>query len=127
MIFDDFWQLYPRKTAKAHAKIMWERLTEEEKKLAIEKLPQHIKLWSTTGTEKQFMPHAGTWLNPVLGRRWEDEIEIPSPKAKTKTEIAWWSSESLIISKGRELNLDPRPGEVIEQFKGRIIEKIRSA
>lgn len=124
MNFDSFWSQYPRKDAKAHARIMWERLNENEKTLALEAIHHHVKMWKAENREKCHIPHAGTWLNPVLGRRWEDEIEIPQPK---KIEVAWWGSESTILAKGREVGLEPRPGEGLEQFKGRIVERMRAA
>jgi hypothetical protein len=105
---------------------MWDRLTEEEKKLAIEAIPDHIRLWAATNTEKHFIPHAGSWLNPVLGRRWEDEIEFPQAKTK-ETTVAWWSTEATVIAKGNEYGLSPRPGEDIHTFKGRVIERIKQA
>lgn len=70
--FSEFWLAYPRKTKKAHALKMWTRLTSEEKKAALAALPAHVKHWN--GKELEFIPHAGSWLNPVDGRRWEDEL-----------------------------------------------------
>ena len=70
--FEEFWTIYPRKVQKAHALKMWNRLTGEEKKAALAALPAHVKHWN--GKELEFIPHAGSWLNPVDGRRWEDEL-----------------------------------------------------
>lgn len=124
MDFESLWKFYPRRTAKAHAKMMWDRLTDEEKILALEALPNHIKMWEMEHRDKCHIPHAGTWLNPVMGRRWEDEIELPKPKI---VEQAWWGSESLILAKGKEMNLEPRPGESTNDFKGRVADKLRKA
>lgn len=124
--FQEFYNAYPRKTAKAHAQLMWNRLTEEEKQLAIDAIPMHVKYWESTGTAKQHIPHPGTWLNPVNGRRWEDELEMPIPKPKGAT-VAWWQSDELIIAKGQELGISPRPGETMAQFKSRVADKLRVA
>lgn len=32
----------------------------------------------------------------------------------------WWQSESSILAKGKELNLLPKPGETLQNFKGRV-------
>ena len=120
-MFDKFWHLYPNKTAKANAQIMWGRLSEEEKILALEALPNHVLYWSYT--ERRFIPHAASWLNPKLGRRWEDEIEVEVPKEKPG--MAWWASDSTILAKGAEVGIAPRGGEGWQDFKGRIAEKIR--
>lgn len=38
--------------------------------------------------------------------------------------LPWWSTDQTILAKGRELKLDPRPGESMAQFKGRVSEAI---
>lgn len=68
--FNKFWNDYPKKVAKANAeksfkklKINDESLTKMLSALAIQK---QSKQWQ----DKQYIPHASTWLNQ---RRWEDE------------------------------------------------------
>lgn len=53
-----------------------------------------------------------------------DRIVRKPPK---KAEPAWWSSEKLILRKGVELNLNPRPGEEMDQFKSRIQDAMARA
>lgn len=48
----------------------------------------------------------------------------PQQEKKKTQEVPWWSSDPMIIAKGRELGLEARPGESMGQFKGRIQEKI---
>ena len=114
MTYDEFYAMYPRKLAQAHGRVMWDRLTEEEKKLAAEALPNHIKMWHARG-DKEFIPHVGTWLNPVMGRRWEDEIEMPEAKQPD-----WWRSEMGIARRAKELCISARPGESTNDFIGRL-------
>jgi len=71
--FSSFWKAYPRRVAKAHAEKMWAKLSTEEKLCAIKSLPAHIKQWQQKGTEIDFIPHPGSWLN---GKRFEDEISV---------------------------------------------------
>ena len=71
--FDDFWEVYPRKVAKAKAKSIWLKLKPSQ-----ELTQQIIKAVQTlTQTEQwlkddgKFIPYPATWLNH---RRWEDEL-----------------------------------------------------
>lgn len=123
MSFTDFWNLYPRKVSRKMAEKAWSRLSATDQQAALDALPNHIRYWDQAGTAKEYIMHATTYLNQA---RWEDEIEMPQPKQQQAT-VAWWSSESMIIAKGRELNLTPRPGESIHEFKGRVADKLRAA
>lgn len=68
--FDDFWAIWPRKDAKKNASTAWSR--------AVKKAPAEVILTaarayaeSPNRPEKQFVPHAATWLN---GERWNDPL-----------------------------------------------------
>jgi hypothetical protein len=121
-MFEEFWKHYPRKVSKKIAQQEWNRLTPMEQTKCLEVIHTHIKYWQATNTEPQFIPHARTWIHQG---RFDDELEMP--QAKIKTDVAWWGSEPLILAKGREVNLEPRPGESIHEFKGRVVDKLRSA
>ena len=123
MSFGEFWANYPRKVARFVAEKAWNKLSTSEQQEALQALPNHIAYWKACETEKQFIPHAATFLNQ---HRWEDELEMPKPKQKAP-EVAWWGSEQLILAKGQEVGLMPRPGESIWEFKGRIVDKLRVA
>jgi hypothetical protein len=48
-------------------------------------LNQQLAVWKKEGTEKQFIPHASTWLN---NRRFEDFNQSPDkPKEMTEDEL----------------------------------------
>ena len=119
MEFNDFWQLYPRKVSRKMAEKAWLKLSAAEQQQALSALPVHILYWDKAGTAKEYIPHASTWLNQA---RYEDELEMPQPKGAT---IAWWQSDELIIAKGQELGISPRPGETMAQFKSRVADKLR--
>lgn len=121
MDFATFWQLYPRKIAKRAAEKAWIKLSTTEQQQALEAIPCHIRYWKARDTQQEFIPHASTWLNQG---RWEDEIEI---KQSTEIKVAWWSSESAMLAKGKEYNIAPRPGEDWQQFKGRLASLIQRA
>lgn len=76
-LFEEFWKLYPRKVGKAKAMSTYFNLMRGEKDPALSKkiiqgLERSLKVWATEKREKQYVPHATTWLNQ---RRWEDEDE----------------------------------------------------
>jgi hypothetical protein len=66
--FEEFWASYPRKTGKTMALKAWSKLdvTPRLFKKMIEAVQKQF-----VGKEKQFIPHASTWLNQA---RWGDEV-----------------------------------------------------
>lgn len=107
-MFEEFWNLYPRKVCKKPAKQQWEKLTADEQRKAIEALPAHVKQWS----DPQFIPHARTWL---YQERWEDEIEPVQHKV-----TAWWTTESATLQYGASKGVQPRPGEDMQTYRARL-------
>jgi hypothetical protein len=71
--FARFWQVWPRKVAKAKAEKAWTKLAPdpemEARILAAVAAQANTPGWVKDGGA--FIPHAATWLN---GRRWEDEV-----------------------------------------------------
>ena len=67
--FDQFWESYPRKTAKANAQKSWAKIKPDdipEIMAGLEKY-KRCKQWQ----DVNYIPHAATWLN---GKRWTDEV-----------------------------------------------------
>jgi uncharacterized protein YdaU (DUF1376 family) len=79
--FELFWKTYPRKVGMAAAIRAFGKLTAAQVQLAIDALPRHVRLWQSRGTEKEFLPHASSWLN---GQRWTDELETSPRPIPTK-------------------------------------------
>lgn len=71
--FDEFWNLYGKKTDSAKCKAKFSKLTELEINAIFEKLPLYIQ----STPDKQYRKNPITWLN---GKCWNDEIEM---KAQT--------------------------------------------
>ncbi len=71
--FTEFWQIYPKKKAKAAALRAWEKLNPENGLVA--RIVASVELFKKTDDwnreNMRFIPHPATFLN---GRRWEDEI-----------------------------------------------------
>jgi len=64
--FEDFWELYPKKVAKAKCNELWNK-----KKPDLEKCVETLK-WQIASDQwqKGFIPNPQTWLNQ---ERWTDE------------------------------------------------------
>lgn len=122
MMFEAFWDLYPRKVAKRVAQRKFEALRSDEKKLALDALPNHIKYWKSKNTEMDFIPHAATWIGQY---RFEDEIVIEEPKQNKRPELPWYSSEELTIKKAQEIGVQAYAGEGWSQWRARIAQKIK--
>lgn len=70
--FTTFWRLYPRKVGRANAEKAFGKLKPLERVEATERLALFLPGWEAR--DREFIPHAATWLN---GRRWEDEPDPP--------------------------------------------------
>ena len=79
MTFDEFWDLYPRKSAKPKAASAFKRKTKTpDEDLAIRNgLYSWIGFWEADGTEEQFIPHPTTFLNQ---ERYHDTPPTPAEK-----------------------------------------------
>ena len=70
-LFQEFWQVYPRKVAKRAAEKAYEKaLRSAHHDDIMFGLSQQLP--ALEAKEKQYIPHAATWLN---GERWLDEPE----------------------------------------------------
>ena len=59
------------------------------------------------------------YLVPIL----KDRATV---KPTAKRDPPWWVSEASILAKGRELGIDPRPGELMPEFKSRIQSRLQA-
>src|SRR6185312_1005274 len=78
-VFNDFWDVCPRKVGKITAQKAWARALEAG---AIpETVVQAMRAFGAEvhGTEEKYIPHPATWLN---GGRWTDEKAQPPPGAQ---------------------------------------------
>lgn len=84
--FAAFWQLYPRRVARATAERAWGRLDSSSRLRALEALPRHVAHWGDS--DLRFVPHASTWLN---GQRWLDElVDAEDLRARRLMEGVCW-------------------------------------
>ena len=121
-MFQTFWELYPRKVSRKTAEKAFNKLSRLEQEEALKALPNHIKYWQLKDTDKEFIPHATTWLNQA---RYQDEIDL-APTVAKKPAIPWYSNDELTLAKGRELGINPNPGETMGQYRSRIQASMHS-
>ena len=107
-MFDQFWSLYPRRVAKKDAFKAWSKLTEEQKKKALEEIPKHSKCWCAECRQPHYIPLAATWIN---GWRFEDELQEPEPELK---------SSANVVQFAKQKHIEARPGESMEEFTQRV-------
>ena len=122
MMFETFWDMYPRKVSKRVAQKSFERLTQAEQALAIATMPNHIAYWKSKDTEMEYIPHASTWIGQF---RFEDEIVIEEPKVNKRPELPWYSSEEATINKAKEIGVQAYAGEGWQQWRARISQRIK--
>ena len=82
-LFNDFWELYPRKVGKGDAHEEWDKLelTQDlvDTIFAAVQIQQSWDQW--TRDNGRYIPHPATWLSQ---QRWEDEGIIKLPKKPSK-------------------------------------------
>ena len=111
-LFEQFWDLYPRKVQKDRSKKAFKKLSKADKTKAIDHLEAHKEYWNSSGRSKEHIPHASTWLN---GKSWEDELpdeqEIQVIKKFDKSKFKYDSTYNNLIgycaSCGKSAFYDP--------------------
>lgn len=73
-LFEPAYCLYGNKVSKKDAIKAWDKLTDDEKKLAHDAIPAYVEHKKASG---QHMQHFATWLN---GQCWENEYEEKTQK-----------------------------------------------
>lgn len=105
-VFEDFWNLYPKKVDRKNSSSKFLKIKEKEISRVMEWLKKYLHKWTSEWTEKQFIPNPTTWLHQ---ERWNDEISI-------------WSQITSVIEVKKEENkkqLDDeiKKSEEITKFK----------
>lgn len=97
-LFDEFWQVYPRRVGKgaavkAHARAL-KRATPQR---ILDGAQSVADRWRTlTADERQYIPHPSTWLN---ADRWDDEPEV-IPLAPVSSAGPWSADPECMICAG---------------------------
>ncbi len=120
--FEKFWDLYPKKVSKKPAITAFCKLSETDQQKAINALSVHLRYWQLKEVDKEFIPHPATWLNQS---KFDDELDL-QPKKVKKPEITWFSTDDMTMAKGREIKVNPFPGESMQEYRQRIAYKLRA-
>ena len=76
MLFDSFWEHYPKRTNRKRALEVWATMTAEDQQKAVEVIPE-LGPEIVTDDGPKYTPMAWRWLE---GERWNDELpETPEP------------------------------------------------
>jgi hypothetical protein len=121
-MFNDFWQIYPRKVAKKAAEKAWKQMTFVEQTKALSAVTQHVKYWQIKETEHEFIPHPATWLNQG---RYDDELVIEPPKPKlAKVDKSWMFTNDGIEAKARELGVYGNGYDTYQSLKEKCLKRL---
>ncbi len=122
--FDEFWENYPKKVAKADARKAWQQTknVRPELTMLISAIKAHCKTEQWMRNAGAFIPYPATWLR---GERWEDELTIVLPDVVN--EKPWHETASGIEAKGKELGLDPSQFDSFPAFKVAVMRQAMKA
>lgn len=70
--FDSFWKLYPKKQKKKETWVVWFRMKENERLLAIEWLKRYLSYWKKTNYDLKYVPMPCYWLKD---ERYNDKLD----------------------------------------------------
>lgn len=122
--FDRFWQLYPKKVAKADARKAWKQT--ESIRPDLETIIKAIQAackteqWMRGGG--QFIPYPATWIR---GERWDDVHEVVIPDVVN--EKLWHETASGIELKGQEFGIVPSQFESFPLFRAAVMRAAMKA
>lgn len=118
-LFDEFWEIYPRKVGKAEARKAFKSVIKSE--YAFQMLKAGLSNWicSREWIEDQiFIPHPATFL------RKERFMDMPISAPAKKINGNWRSSNVGIEAKGNELGMRALGGESWAAFADRIQQRL---
>lgn len=99
--FDDFYEQYPRKVGKKDARAAWAKMSEDQRRAAIDAIGQHVWMWVQEGRGTRTVPHPATWLNR---ESWEDEVGyVPERPTAASSTAAQRSQDVLDRARRGEL------------------------
>jgi hypothetical protein len=84
--FEQFWRMYLRKDSRKDAVAAFKRMKNEDRRAALERLPDHVAMWQAEKRERKHIPLPATWLN---GERWKDVLtgDYEPPKSLVQKAI----------------------------------------
>lgn len=112
--FQEFWNVWPKRCAKADARKAWAQTKDIRPELTnlLTAITAACKTESWMKSGGAFIPYPATWL---CGERWDDIHEVTLPNVVN--EKPWHETATGIELKGKELGLDPSQFESFPHFK----------
>lgn len=88
--FTRFWETYPRKVGKGHAKKAWAKaLKDGADPEEIIAGAERFRLDPTRSRDPQYIAHPSTWLN---GERWKDQPPVQADLIQAPASGGWWNN-----------------------------------
>ncbi|GIP25519.1 hypothetical protein J23TS9_06490 [Paenibacillus sp. J23TS9] len=114
-MFEQFYEIYPRKISKAYAKKVWGKLCKDiefDSDIVIRNTANFAETHRLLKTDKKHIPHPSTYLNQ---KRYEDYVvvdpeglsQVTEPK-KTGSVLNRMLKEELMISEPSSSSVDPK-------------------
>jgi hypothetical protein len=116
-LFDQFWNVYPRKQNKPDAKKAWRRTINARPELSTV-ISAVLDQCKSEQWMQGFIPHASTWLR---GHGWNDKMSFDLPGVHN--EKPWHETASGIEAKGKEYGLDPSQFATFPEFRAAVMQK----
>ena len=110
-LFDQFWNVFPRKQNKPDAKKAWKQTIGARPELSTV-IAAVLEQCKSEQWMEGYIPHASTWLR---GHGWNDKMTFDLPDVIN--EKPWHETATGIESKGRELGIKPEDFEFFPHFK----------
>lgn len=119
--FEQFWEEYPRRIAKAAARQAWAKLRQRPETPPIEAIITAVRLYASQVSDPKYICHPATWLRQ---ERWNDEISEPKPSPKASEPSPFRHSESFAAGLKRA---GRSRAEVEDALAGRSSDEVAAA
>ena len=116
-LFDQFWNVFPRKQKKPDAKKAWKQTISVRPELS-DLIASVLDQCKSEQWMEGYIPHAATWLR---NHGWNDKMSFDLPGVVN--EKPWHETASGIEAKGKELGLDPSQFDSWPAFKVAVMQK----
>ena len=116
-LFDQFWNVYPRKQNKPDAKKAWKQTIGARPELSTV-ISAVLDQCKSEQWMEGYIPHAATWLR---GHGWNDKMTLDLPDVIN--EKPWHETATGIEAKGKEYGLEPSQFQSWPHFRIAVLTK----
>ena len=119
--FEQFWDEYPRRIARAAALQAWTKLRQRPETPPIEAIITAVRCYKSSVSDPKYICHPATWLRQ---ERWNDEVTASEPRAKTQAASPFRHAESFAAGLKRA---GRSRAEVEDALAGRSSDEVAAA